>query len=178
MSATVPDPHLGDHVRAVPEPQVLRETFAGFPSGVAAIAARVDDADHVLVASSFSVGVSLEPPLVTFAVQNTSKSWPRLQGAPVLGISVLGADQAEACRQLATGDPRHRFDGIDVHRASHGGIFVRRAPVWLECVVWNEVPAGDHTIVILEIQALSRDSAVEPLVFHSSRFRRLEPLEA
>lgn len=176
--AAANDRHPDDHVRMEPEPGLLRQTFAGFPSGVAVLAASVSGVDEALVASSFSVGISLDPPLVLFAVQNTSKSWPRIKAAPVLGISIFGADQEAQCRQLASADSAHRFDGVDVHRASHGGLFVRRAPVWLECVIWNEVPAGDHTVVLLEIKGLARDSAVEPLVFHGSQFRRLEKLEA
>lgn len=165
-----------DYTRTLPDPALLRSTFAGFPSGVAAIAARVDGADEVIVASSFTVGVSLDPPLVMFAVQNTSRSWQRLKAAPVLGISVLGADQDAACRQLASRDAATRFDGIDAHLASHGGLFVRHAPVWLETTIWSETPAGDHTVVILEITAMFRAEGVEPLVFHGSTFRRLEPL--
>jgi flavin reductase (DIM6/NTAB) family NADH-FMN oxidoreductase RutF len=164
-----------DYQRTLPEPALLRSTFAGFPSGVAAVAATVDGADEVLIASSFTVGVSLDPPLVMFAVQNSSKSWPRLKSAPVLGVSVLGADQDQACRQLASGPPEQRFAGIDVHRASTEGLFVRHAPVWLECEIWDETPAGDHTVVILKIRALFRDDTIEPLVFHGSTFRRLEP---
>ncbi len=167
-----------EYERTLPEPGVLRSTFAGFPSGVAAVAATVDGADHVIVASSFTVGVSLEPPLVMFAVQNKSRTWPILKQAPVLGISVLGADQDAACRQLASAPPEERFDGIEVHRASHDALFLRKAPVWLECEIWGETPAGDHTVVILEIKAMFRDHDVEPLVFHSSKFRRLEPFAA
>lgn len=164
-----------EYERLLPDAAVLRSTFAGFPSGVASIAATVDGADEVIVASSFTVGVSLDPPLVMFAVQNKSNSWPRLKAAPVLGISVLGADQDQTCRQLASGAPESRFDGVDAHRASSGALFVRNAPIWLECEIWGETPAGDHTIIILEIKGMFRDDAVEPLVFHGSTFRRLAP---
>jgi len=164
--------------RLAPEPSVLRSTFAGFPSGVAAIAAQVDGVDEVVIASSFTVGVSLEPPLVLFAIKNSSTSWPRLKHAPMIGVSVLGAEQEAICRQLASAPVGERFTGIESHHASTGSIFVRSAPVWLECRIWNEIPAGDHTIVILEIDGLFRDESVEPLVFHSSTFRRLEPLSS
>ena len=70
-------------------PTSLREAFGHFPSGVIAIAAEVHGARVGLAASTF-VPVSLDPPLVSFCVQNTSETWPKLQGVPVLGISVLG----------------------------------------------------------------------------------------
>jgi flavin reductase (DIM6/NTAB) family NADH-FMN oxidoreductase RutF len=162
--------------RLLPEPATLRRTFAGFPSGVAAISAHVDGLNEVIIASSFTVGVSLDPPLVLFAVQNSSRAWPRLRTAPMLGISVLASDQDQVCRQLASGPPEDRFRGIEFRHASTGAVFLRYAPVWLECSIWKEVPAGDHTVVLLEIQGLFRDETVEPLVFHGSAFRRLEPL--
>ena len=90
-------------------PTTLREAFGHFPSGVIAIAAEVDGTRVGLAASTF-VPVSLDPPLVSFCVQNTSETWPKLKDLPYLGISVLGESHDEAARTLAakTGD---RFAG-------------------------------------------------------------------
>lgn len=169
---------MSGYARLRPEAENLRRTFAGFPSGVAAIAAHVDGVNEVIIASSFTVGVSLDPPLVLFAVQNSSRSWPRLNEAPTLGVSVLGAKQDAICRQLSAGPPAERFRGVQHHRASTDAVFVEGAPVWLECEIWKHTAAGDHTLVLLEIKGLFRDDNVEPLVFHSSTFRRLEPLSS
>ena len=150
----------------------LRRTFALFPSGVAAIAAEVDGTPRVLVASSFQVGISADPPLVLFAVQRTSESWPLLRRARRLGVSVLGEAHEAACRQLAS-KAADRFSGIATERTAAGGILIQEAPVHLECSVEGEHPAGDHDVVLLRVHALGADPAVEPLVFHGSTFRRL-----
>ncbi|MGB7111837.1 MAG: flavin reductase, partial [Mycobacterium sp.] len=50
-------------------PSSLREAFGHFPSGVIAIAAEIDGVREGLAASTF-VPVSLDPPLVSFCVQN------------------------------------------------------------------------------------------------------------
>src|SRR6201990_2434551 len=91
-------------------PTTLRESFGHFPSGVIAIAAEVNGTRVGLAASTF-VPVSLDPPLVSFCVQNSSTTWPRLKDAPVLGISLLGESHNAAARSLAakTGD---RFAGL------------------------------------------------------------------
>jgi flavin reductase (DIM6/NTAB) family NADH-FMN oxidoreductase RutF len=156
-----------------PEPTLLRNAFSHFPSGVAALAARVEGEPTALVASSFTVGVSLEPPLVLFAVQNSSTTWPTLRRAARIGVSVLGENHDAACRQLAskTGD---RFAGLDLTETTAGALFVSEAPMWLECEIEAEVPAGDHHVILLRIEALEIQPHINPLVFHQSSFRRLE----
>lgn len=157
------------------DPGALRRTFALFPSGVAAIAADVDGGPRVLVASSFQVGISADPPLVLFAVQRTSETWPVLRRAGRLGVSVLGEAHEAACRQLAS-KVADRFSGIAVERTEAGAVLIGGAPVRLECAIEGEMPAGDHDLVLLRVLALATDPAAEPLVFHGSTFRRLSPV--
>jgi flavin reductase (DIM6/NTAB) family NADH-FMN oxidoreductase RutF len=156
------------------DPAALRSTFALFPSGVAALSAVVGGEPVVLVASSFQVGISADPPLVLFAVQHTSTSWPRLRTAPRIGVSVLGEVHDAAARQMASkaGD---RLAGIDTRTTASGALFVQGAPVWLECSVHSEVPAGDHDVVLMQVHALGTEPDAEPLIFHGSSFRGLRP---
>ncbi|MBS9533327.1 flavin reductase family protein [Mycobacterium sp. M1] len=152
-------------------PASLREAFGHFPTGVVAVAAEVDGVRVGLAASTF-VPVSLDPPLVSFCVQNTSATWPRLAGAPRLGISVLGEAHDVAARTLAakTGD---RFAGLETV-TSAGAVFIKGTAVWLESVIEQLVPAGDHTIVVLRVHDLTIDPQIAPIVFHRSGFRRLD----
>lgn len=152
-------------------PATLREAFGHFPSGVIAIAAEVEGARVGLAASTF-VPVSLDPPLVSFCVQNTSETWPKLKGLPSLGISVLGEAHDEAAKTLAakTGD---RFAGLQTVSRQSGAVFVDGTAVWLESVIEQLVPAGDHTIVILRVCDITVHADVAPIVFHRSTFRRL-----
>lgn len=152
-------------------PTVLREAFGHFPTGVVAVAAEVDGVRIGLAASTF-VPVSLDPPLVSFCVQNTSTTWPRLAGLPRLGISVLGEAHDVAARTLAarTGD---RFAGLQTVSSPAGAVFIKGTSVWLESAVEQLVPAGDHTIVVLSVADLTVDPDIAPIVFHRSGFRRL-----
>ena len=152
-------------------PTSLREAFGHFPSGVIAIAAEVDGTRVGLAASTF-VPVSLDPPLVSFCVQNTSTTWPHLAGAPYLGISVLGESHDQAARTLAakTGD---RFAGLETASTDRGAVFVHGTSVWLESAIEQQVPAGDHTIVVLRVTDITVHPEVAPIVFHRSTFRRL-----
>lgn len=152
-------------------PESLREAFGHIPSGVVAIAAEAGGVRIGMAASTF-VPVSLEPPLVSFCVQNSSETWPRLAGLPALGISVLGESHHDAARTLAakTGD---RFAGLETVSSSSGAVFVEGTCVWLETAVEHLVPAGDHTIVVLRLRDVTVHAGVAPIVFHRSGFRRL-----
>ncbi|HEY5855632.1 MAG TPA: flavin reductase family protein [Aldersonia sp.] len=155
------------------DPQLLRKAFAHYPSGIAALAATVDGTDHVLVTSSFMVGISLDPPLVSFAVQNSSQSWPRMRAAHTIGASVVAGHQETLCRQLAGSDRERRLADVDVHR-NDDAVFIPEAAAWMECTPYAEHPAGDHTIVVLKVTALHTDDNTDPLIFHRSRFRPLD----
>ncbi|SMC71554.1 flavin reductase family protein [Lentzea albidocapillata] len=151
---------------------VLRQAFACFPSGVTAICALSVDEPVGMAISSFT-SVSLDPALLSICVQNTSATWPKLRAYPRLGLSVLAEHQTAAGRRLAmkNGD---RFAGVEWQTSNDGALFVLGASAWFDCSIKAEVPAGDHTVVLLEVHGLQAKPDVPPLVFHGSRFRRLE----
>ena len=154
----------------VHQPAELRRVFGAFPTGVTAVAALVGGQPVGLAASSFT-SVSLDPPLVAFNIAHTSTTWPLLRTVRRLGITVLGAHQQRECRQLSA--PGDRFATLGWRAAAHGGVFLDESSAWLDCSIEREVPAGDHTIVLLQVHDLDANHDVAPLVFHSSQFREL-----
>ncbi|WP_317891358.1 flavin reductase family protein [Saccharopolyspora pogona] len=153
-------------------PEALRDAFASFPSGVVAVCASVDGRAVGMAASSFCVGVSMSPPLVLVSVQHTSKSWPLLRRASRVGVSVLGVEQAEVCMRLADSSAE-KFVGVDIHTTSSDSVFIDEAPVWLDCAVVDEIPVGDHDIVLLRVESLRAAADSEPLLYHRRTFRHL-----
>ncbi|HEY3978371.1 MAG TPA: flavin reductase family protein [Streptosporangiaceae bacterium] len=151
----------------------LRRVFGAFPTGVTAVAALAGGMPLGLAASSFT-SVSLDPPIVSVCIARGSRTWPRLGRARRLGISVLGAHQEQASRQLAAAGP-DRFARLDWRATADGAVLVEGASAWLDCSVETAVPAGDHEMILLRVHELDADPAVPPLVFHASRYRRLLP---
>ncbi|MGV7350043.1 flavin reductase family protein [Mycobacterium kansasii] len=150
----------------------LREAFGHFPTGVVAIAAHSEGERMGLAASTF-VPVSLTPPLVSFCVQNSSTTWPKMRNLSMLGVSVLGDSDEQVARTLAqkTGD---RFEGMETELRDNGAVFLHGTCLWLEAFVTQEILAGDHTIVIMQVSDLTVHRSVGPIIFHRSSFRRLE----
>ncbi|MGB3696725.1 MAG: flavin reductase family protein [Gordonia sp. (in: high G+C Gram-positive bacteria)] len=166
-----------DRLRPVTDSAALKRAFSCFPSGVVAVCRRADDgsAPIGMSASAFTT-VSLDPPLVSVCVRRGSTTWPVLRTGTV-GVSVFAAHQGEVCRRLA-GPPEQRFDDVRPISDESGAVFIPGAAAHLECTVFNEIEAGDHYVVLLQIAALRCDPEVEPLVFHASTFRALEARRA
>jgi flavin reductase (DIM6/NTAB) family NADH-FMN oxidoreductase RutF len=153
------------------DPARLRQAFGVFPSGVVAVAADVEGQRTGLAASSFT-SVSLDPPLVSFSVANTSKTWPDLRRAGHLGLTVLADHHGEVCKRLA-GPVAHRFDDVAVTASADGAVTLDEGLARFDCTIYREVEAGDHTIVILQLHAVEHTDTSLPLVFHRSAFGRL-----
>lgn len=150
----------------------LRRLYGAFPTGVTSVAALVDGKPVGLAASSFT-SVSLEPPLVSVCIAHTSNTWPVIRTAPTIGVSVLAAHQSTQGRALAERGI-DRFADIDWRASPSGSVFVNGASAWLDTKLENEVRAGDHDIVLLRVVEFDVEPESPPLVFHGSRFRRLE----
>jgi len=158
-------------MRPALEPAELRRVFGAFPTGVTAVAALVGEVPVGLAASSFT-SVSLDPPMVSVCIARTSSTWRVLRSARRLGVSVLGEHQERACRQLSgTGS---RFAGLEWQPSEGGAVLLGGASAWLDCALEQEIPAGDHHIILLRVHDVDADPEVAPLVFHASRFRQLQ----
>jgi flavin reductase (DIM6/NTAB) family NADH-FMN oxidoreductase RutF len=148
----------------------VRKAFAHFPSGVVVLAVQRGGLQHALVASSFMVGVSLDPCLVALAVQKTSETWPAIRQSETFGLSVFSQSQGGLVRQLAGADREARFDGIPVAIEPGGAILVEDAALWFECSLHSELDAGDHWMLLLQARRMGL-SENEPIVWHGAGFR-------
>lgn len=155
----------------VQDPKLLKHAFGCFPSGVVVIAALGGGGPVGMAMSSFT-SVSLSPPLVSVCVQETSQTWPRLRSCQRLGVSVLAEGHDEACMRLSSkaGD---RFAGVPWESSEEGAVFINEAAAWMDCRLYDELPAGDHKIALLQIMGVMTEIERPPLVFHGSRFRSL-----
>ncbi|WP_230487415.1 flavin reductase family protein [Nocardioides anomalus] len=71
------------------------------------------------------------------------------------------------------GPVEHRFDDVPVTSSEDGAITLDEGLARFDCTIYNEVEAGDHTIVILQLHAVEHTDTSLPLVFHRSAFGSL-----
>lgn len=150
----------------------LRAAFSRIPQSVAAVCALNASSRPAGLVVSTLTAASLSPPLVLICVKTGSRTWRELREAPHLGVSVFAETQGETSRLLACGGER-RFETLEHQVTAGGAVLVSGAVMWMECAYVSECQAGDHQVIVLRIETLSRSADREPLVFHLSRYRRL-----
>ena len=76
-------------------------------------------------------------------------------------------------RMLAFPPRVHHKDFLTLNPRGTVPLFIDGTAVWLHSTIEQEVPAGDHSIVILRVSQVTMRDEILPIVFHRSTFRRL-----
>src|SRR5690606_15231880 len=133
----------------------LRRTMARLASGVSVIAARSGPYDVAITATSL-VSVSLEPPLVLFAVHQDARLREEVGPGRLWAASVLSARGRSAATWLS--EPGRPLIGQLVsipHRRGEtsDAAILDASTAWLEARTTEVVEAGTHDVVIGEVLA-------------------------
>jgi flavin reductase (DIM6/NTAB) family NADH-FMN oxidoreductase RutF len=153
------------------DPDDFRRALAQFASGVTAVTTRDAGGRALgLTVTAFS-SVSLEPPLVLVCVDRRSEANAGFRDSGAFGVSVLAEEQEEVSKQFAWGGPA-KFEKVETIEGGTGVPLVARALAHLECRIVAAHPAGDHTIYVGEIVAMSTRPG-RPLVYWHGGYRRL-----
>ncbi len=145
-------------------PQDFRRALGHYPTGVAVVAAAQRDGSPVAVVVGTFTSVSLDPPLVGFLIDRASRSWPSIRETGRFCVSVLGASQEHICRAFATKAPG-RFRYLCPLEGS-GQPRLNNASLWVDCVIDQVLPAGDHEFVLGRVHDFGvADKPTLPLLF-------------
>ena len=157
----------------------FRSVIGRFASGITVVTA-VDEAgtDHGMTATAFA-SVSLVPPLVLICVDRSATMHDVLGGATHFALSLLSAGQEEISRRFGSGEPQRggipepdRFMGVGYTRSVNGAPLLNDALAHIECRVHDRHVAGDHTIVIGEVESAVAYDA-RPLIYYRGGYTQL-----
>ena len=159
---------------------IFRSVVGRFASGVTVVTA-VDDRGtfHGMTATAFA-SLSLIPPLVLVCVDREATMHEVLEGASHFAISILASDQEELSRRFGSGEPQRggipepdRFEGVGYTRGANSGApLLSDALAHIECRVHDRHSAGDHMIVIGEVEsAIAHDA--RPLLYYRGGYTQL-----
>jgi flavin reductase len=120
------------------------------------------------------VSLSLEPPLVGFAIRRDAALHELLRDAHELAVSVLASGQEHLAQHFARGVPPIALWERIPLRAAPGPPQLEGAAAWLRGRVTGEHPAGDHTFFVAEVGAAEAGPPdTRPLVFHGQAYAAL-----
>jgi 3-hydroxy-9,10-secoandrosta-1,3,5(10)-triene-9,17-dione monooxygenase reductase component len=154
-------------------PVRFRDVAGRFASGVTVITGIDGDGPVGFTCQSFHA-LSLEPPMVVFAVAHTSTSWPRIRASGHCCVNVL-TDTQEAVARIFAMSGIDKFASQQWRPADDGNPILEGVLAWFSCTISGIHPGGDHEVVTADVLALDAVDA-EPLVFHRGRYARLTDL--
>lgn len=144
-----------------------RRVLGRFTTGVTAVTALGPEPIGLTVNSFTSV--SLQPPLVSFCVHNSSRSWPAVRAGKRVCVNILAHNQQHICARFAS-SAGERFDGVRWSPAPDGSPILDGAIAWLNGAIDAEYPAGDHVIVVVRVEHMGEIADVAPLVLFRGQF--------
>ena len=150
--------------------QAYRRAMSAFATGVTVVTAHGPRGLSGITVNSLT-SVSLKPRLLLWCLGDESARYDVFAAAGVWGVTVLGADE----EALAVRFARAETEGVAENEAeTFGGAPVLKAGIgWLSCRTHERRKAGDHLIVIGEVQAFRAEPGAA-LTFYRGLYGRLD----
>lgn len=155
------------------DPDSFRSVLGRFASGITVVTTRdAGGRDHGMTVSAFC-SVSLVPPLVLVCVDQAASMHDVLLAESHFAVNILSAEQEALSRRFSGSEEHLRFEGIGYSRGQGGLPLLDDVLAHVECRRVDQHAAGDHTIVIGEVEsALTYEE--RPLVYYRGGYTQLE----
>ncbi len=156
---------------AVNEDGDLRTLLGRYPTGVSVVTVDANGQKLGLTVGSL-VGLSLEPPLVGFAISRDAAMHELLREAGGCAVSLLAAGQDWLAQHFSRGvPPIAMWHGIATEAGASGAPLLVGALGWLECALRDELAAGTHTFFACEVLRLEPGVDAPPLLRLGGEYR-------
>ncbi|WP_052069350.1 flavin reductase family protein [Streptacidiphilus albus] len=157
------------------EAEALRGAARQWSTGVALVTVQDGEELFAKTVSSFCV-LSLEPPLVSVAIDRRSPLVRAARGSGSYAVSILNSRQEQVARRFATpgaGRALGPFTGVPMRAAESGAPVLEHCLAWFDCRLDGVLPGGDHAVLVGRV--LSADpGGGEPLLYHDGGYRLLD----
>ncbi|MEE8433999.1 MAG: flavin reductase family protein [bacterium] len=153
------------------DPNEFKAALSRWGSGVCVVTAS-DGEGRLggLTASSFT-SVSLTPPLVLFCLGQDSTSYGVFERADGFVVHILAAGQ-EHLSNLFSSKSTDKFEQVDYRAGAGGAPILSGCLAVLECSARQKITAGDHLILVGEVQSAQSEEAA-PLWYYRGGYRKL-----
>ena len=154
-----------------PSPELFREVFGRFATGVAVITAAGSSGSGGMTANALC-SLSLDPLLALVCFENRARTLPIVRDAGRFGVNVLAADQEDIAGVFASKLPEAEKLAAVEHRFEQGVPVINGSLAWATCDLQELIAGGDHTIAIGRVLGLGLGNG-EPLLWYSGQYHAL-----
>ncbi|MFJ5306766.1 flavin reductase family protein [Streptomyces sp. NPDC088350] len=165
---------------SAPALDAFREAARRWTTGVAVLTARHGEEVFAKTVSSLCT-LSLDPPLVSVAVDRRSPLVGAVRADARYAVCVLGARQEALARRFAApgaGRALGLFTGAPLRIAATGAPVLEECLAWFDCRLHAVLPGGDHALLVGRVVAAGDSGPGDPLLYHDRTFRSLASLPA
>ena len=156
-----------------PEPELFRAAMRAWTTGVAIMMAEHDGEKYGMTVNSFA-SLSLDPPLVSVTLQNTTRIFGLVSKSRAFGMTILSDSQKELAERFAGAlHGAERMAGIKTQALVTGAPILEGGLAWLDCRVVHTYAAGANTLFIAEVAEARVHAAENPLVYHNREYHQL-----
>ena len=152
--------------------RAFRDALGCYPTGVAVVTAGEGEASHIGISVNSFTSVSLDPPLVLWAIDRRSRRHGPFVTAPGFTVSILSAEHKSVSSRLA-GPGEHSLDGLPLLATELGPPALADSLAVFECAREQVVEGGDHTVLIGRVLRFHRPLEGAPLVYFKGRYSAL-----
>lgn len=151
-----------------PDPELFREVFGRFATGVAVITSAGPAGIGGMTANAVC-SLSLDPLLALVCFENEARTLPIAREAGRFAVNVLGANQEDLAGVFASKLPEaEKLNGVE-HRFECGVPIIAGTLSWAACELRELIGGGDHTIAIGEVIGMGLGSG-KPLVWYRGQY--------
>jgi flavin reductase (DIM6/NTAB) family NADH-FMN oxidoreductase RutF len=158
------------HTREGAERKNFRAALSHYPTGVAVVTALGENNARIGLTVNSFISLSLHPPLILWGVGRRAPSAAAFAVGKRFVVNLLAAHQEDVAQRFAKSAP-DKFSGIAYEDGVDGVPILADTLGWLEARVDTMQPAGDHMLVIGEVDHFAHRQDGEPLVYHRSRYK-------
>jgi flavin reductase (DIM6/NTAB) family NADH-FMN oxidoreductase RutF len=156
---------------AEPDPELFREVFGRFATGVAVITSSGPAGAGGMTANALC-SLSLDPLLALVCFENQARTLPIVREAGRFAVNLLAASQERLAGVFASKLPEsEKLTGVD-HRLERGVPVINGSLAWAVCDLQELIAGGDHTIAIGQVTSLGLGDG-KPLLWYAGRYHNL-----
>jgi 3-hydroxy-9,10-secoandrosta-1,3,5(10)-triene-9,17-dione monooxygenase reductase component len=152
------------------DPELFREVFGRFATGVAVVTAAGPSGAGGMTANAIC-SLSLDPLLALVCFENRARTLPIVRESGRFALNILSAGQEGIARVFASKLPEsEKLQGVN-HHVARGAPIIDGALAWAVCDVHELIAGGDHTICIGRVIEMGLGGG-EPLLFYAGTYRQ------